>query len=375
MFQSIPHWLPENPAQLHYGVAMIVLEEGEIGAFIAGFQHPNRLLTWDGSKLVDRADATLRDPNGLAIGVAAADLDADGREEIYVLNTDAYSGPKRHPDRLFARSKADRGWVDWISDPARSPAIDWYAGRSVAAIDRHGSGRYGFVLTNYGGPLRLIESEPDGRLVDHAESAGLAWTTGGRGLLTGPLLGQGMDLFANNERGPNYLFRNDGQGRFVEEAERLGLSDPHEHGRGVTALDADGDGRFELIAGNWQGPHRYYVPSGHGRFEDRGEGALVHASRIRTVLAADFDNDGYLEAFLNHLGQPNRLLRFLDGAWQSIDPGPAVEPDGFGTGAAVADLDGDGILELVSPTARWPLSRSASTKSPIAITPGFESVR
>ena len=71
-------------------------------------------------------------------------------------------------------------------------------------------------------------------------------------------------------------------------------------------------------------------------------------SKIRTVISADFDNDGYDEIFLNNIGQPNRLFRILEeGNLEEIKLDEALEEQGLGTGAAVADIDGDGILELL----------------------------
>ncbi len=55
----------------------------------------------------------------------------------------------------------------------------------------------------------------------------------------------------------------------------------------------------------WQGPHRLYTPSGPGPLG----GAKAHPSAIRTVIAADFDNDGYEELFFNNIGDSNRLFR------------------------------------------------------------------
>jgi hypothetical protein len=45
----------------------------------------------------------LADPERQAIGVAAGDFDGDGKEEIYVLNTDTFGGRKKLTDRLFSR--------------------------------------------------------------------------------------------------------------------------------------------------------------------------------------------------------------------------------------------------------------------------------
>ena len=54
------------------------------------------------------------------------------------------------------------------------------------------------------------------------------------------------------------------------------------------------------------------------------------------------------EVFLNNIGEPNKLFKILDdGLLQQIPIDVGLEPDGYGTGAAVADIDNDGILELL----------------------------
>src|SRR5690606_26098035 len=123
--------------------------------FVAGFGFPNRVLKWNGRALVDTADEELADADRQAIGVAAADINGDGREEIYVLNTDTFDGAKRFGDRLFL----NRGtrWVDLFHLEENQIAANMTAGRSVACVDRNGAGNYGFFVANYGGPMRLYE--------------------------------------------------------------------------------------------------------------------------------------------------------------------------------------------------------------------------
>ena len=56
----------------------------------------------------------------------------------------------------------------------------------------------------------------------------------------------------------------------------------------------------------------------------------------------------YDEYFFNNIGEANKLYRRdASGQWSSANLGPALEPQGFGTGGAVADWDGDGVLELM----------------------------
>ncbi len=346
MFNNKSALLLHNPRQLNYGIAVTDVDgDGAFEMIVAGFGHPNMVLKWNGSGFVNVASETLADANRQSIGVAAGDIDDDGREEIYILNTDSFAGQKRVADRLFVFG--DDGWRDLFSVRGNQAALNLTAGRSVAAVDRDGNGRYGFFVANYGGPLRLYELNEDGEIADVAHEAGLDLSTGGRSLVALPLVSERMDIFAGNEQGPNFLFVNRGDGTFEEAAETRGLDDPFEHARGVAVLDANGDGRFDLVCGNWEGPHRLFVQTADGHFRDVAPAALAEPSRVRTVIAADFDNDGYEEIFFNNIDDSNRLFGFRDGKWVKLRIGEALEPEGLGTGAAVGDFDGDGRLELI----------------------------
>lgn len=346
MFTDRSHLLRNNPIQLNYGVAVTDIDnDGQFEIVIAGFGFPNLIYRWNGSSFDDIAPYVLADTRRQSIGLAAGDIDGDGLEELYVLNTDTFAGTKRFADRLF--DFADGEWVDLFSLAMNHAVLNLTAGRSVAVLDRNGLGRYGFFVANYGGPMRLYELDEDGRLHDVAPEAGLNKITGGRSAIALPLITTRMDIFCGNENGANYLFNNNGDGTFGEVGEEVGIGDPLENARGVAALDANGDGLFDLVVGNWEGTHRLFVQDVNGRFEDMTPPHMSTPSRVRTVLAADFDNDGYEEIFFNNIGEPNRLFAFRGGDWVPISAGDAVEEQGLGTGAAVGDFNHDGRLELV----------------------------
>ena len=350
MFADLSARIAHNPPGLHSGVAVFDADgDGEFEFVVARLGGPPRVLKWAGGQLRDAAPVGRAGPGWRAAGLAAGDLDGDGREELYVVNDTC--------DQLLKR-QSDGGWESVFDRPENAAVRRGPAGRSVAAIDRRGVGRYGFFVAAVGGPMRLYEIGPLGLLVDLAPALGLNRLTGGQGVLAAPLLSGRTDLFCANEGGPNFLFRNRGHGTFEECAARLGLDDPDEPARGVAAVDAGG--QLALCWGNADGPHRLMVRRPDGTWKDRATPGLAFPSAVRTVIAADFDNDGHDELFFNNHGEPNRLFRLVASGGREppeesfeefelhmLDPLDAVEPEGFGTGAAVADIDGDGVLELL----------------------------
>ena len=105
------------------------------------------------------------------------------------------------------------------------------AGRSVACVDRKGDGTYGVYVANYGGPTRFYEYSDD-VIVDKSVQLNLAKVTGGRAVVAGHIISNKMDIFAANERGPNFLYFNE-DGIFKDFAEKLGVEDIFENGRGT----------------------------------------------------------------------------------------------------------------------------------------------
>ncbi len=339
--------LLDNTPQMHYGAAVADLDgDGEFEIYVTGFGVPSLVLKWMGKSFTNIADTVLDNAGRRAIGVAAGDLDGDGLEELYVLNTDTFGGRKRVADSLFKRLEGL--WIDLFALPENHATRNMFAGRSVGCIDRLGVGTYGFFVANYGGPMRLYELIRESlELIDAAPELGLNPVTGGRAVLPAPIISDRTDIFLNNENGSNYLFVYNGAGAYDEIAVRAGVDDPGEHGRGVAAFDANGDGRLDLVYGNWEGPHRLFIQRTDRTFTEVAPAEMSEPSPIRTVIAADFDNDGYDEIFFNNIVEPNRLFGWRGNRWALLDIGDALEPFGSGTGAIVGDFDRTGQLKLL----------------------------
>ena len=152
--------------------------------------------------------------------------------------------------------------------------------------------------------------------------------------------GDGFEVLRSSETGITFANR-------LTEAQIL----ENEHvlnGSGVAIGDVDGDGRPDLYFARLDGPNVLYRNLGGWRFEDVTEAAGVAApGRFSTGAAlADVDGDGDLDLLVTSLGGPNSVF-LNDGTGRFAEAQDAGLEGGMGsTTVALADVDGDGDLDL-----------------------------
>lgn len=187
------------------------------------------------------------------------------------------------------------------------------------------------------------------------------------------------DLIVLTYKGPE-LFHNEGNGTFTEVTEKAGVADTR-WALGAAWLDYDRDGDLDVFVANYlqydggkfrafypaagyPGPLSYnaisstlYRNEGNGTFTDVTKEAGVHDAegRAMSVVAADLNNDGWMDLYVANDATDNFYWENKkDGTFtnRAFEADLAFGQNGQGVssmGPAVADIDGDGSLDILVP--------------------------
>ena len=327
--------------------------DGDADLFIAAVGR-NRFLRNDGGIFTELTDSAglAGDPAGWSSSAGWLDYDNDGDLDLFVCN-----------------------YVKW------SREIDIELDFRMDGIGR----AYGPPTHFEGAQPYLYRNEGDGSLTEVGESAGLH-TFSVLGLPVAKALattfvdvdGNGfIDILLANDTTPNFLYMNRGDGTFTEAGAAKGVAyDPMGETTGAMGIDAvnyRNDNALAVAIGNFANePTSFYVTQPGGTFFDESIGAGV-GSPSRQALSFglfffDYDLDGrldllqangHIEDEINrvqssqHYRQPSQLfwnagpdaarpMEFVPGQTTGDFARPIV-----GRGAAYADIDGDGDVDVL----------------------------
>lgn len=151
---------------------------------------------------------------------------------------------------------------------------------------------------------------------------------------------------------PNRLYLNDGRGGFVV-ARASRLHEDQGYSSGPSAADIDNDGDPDLLVGNQQrGEEFLYRNDGSGEFTRVVDSAVASLGGGSTYVTSfgDVDNDGWVDALvvnggLSGAGRSWLLRNRGDGRFETW-PGDVSADSTFGFGATFVDIDSDGDVDL-----------------------------
>jgi enediyne biosynthesis protein E4 len=140
------------------------------------------------------------------------------------------------------------------------------------------------------------------------------------------------------------------QNRIVDDAGKDYKLVHYDHGSGVCAADVDGDGRPDLYFLTQLGTNQLWKNTGDGRFVDAtGSAGLAMPDQIAVGCAfADIDNDGDPDLFVTTVRHGNHLFENLgNDTFRDITAAAGVGYSGHSSGAVFFDYDRDGRLDLL----------------------------
>jgi len=332
------------------------------------------------------------------IGVAVADYDNDGRDDVYVT---ALGG-----DHLFH----NEGRGKFVDVTKASGMTNSAFGTSAAWFDYDRDGKLDLFVGNYvqwtpkgdlwcsldgvsksyctpesyvGASARLFHNLGDGKFEDVSKKAGVADPTSkSLGIAVFDYNGDGWpDLFVANDTQPNKLYRNNKNGTFTDQALSAGVAFSEDGvargAMGTDAADYDRSGRPHLLVGNFSNQMLgLYHNEGTGLFVDEAPKSTVgRASLLSLTFGAfffDYDLDGWPDILAanghidEEIGRVQPKVQFKEPPLLfhnlgkgSFENASATVGDQFtrpivARGAAYADFDRDGDLDVLIATNGGP---------------------
>lgn len=197
----------------------------------------------------------------------------------------------------------------------------------------------------------LYRNNGNGTFTDVAITVGMIDASYGRGAAWGDYDNDGdLDLFVSNTVGQqDFLYRNNGNGTFVEVSALAGMTDVS-WGEGVAWGDYDGDHDLDLFVANEVGQQDFlYQNNGNGTFTNVAQTVgMTDASGGNGAAWGDYDGDGDLDLYVaNRIGQQDFLYRNNgNGTFTDVATSVGMTDGSHGVGIAWADYDADGDLDL-----------------------------
>jgi hypothetical protein len=324
-------------------------------------------------------------PETLGSGVALFDADGDGWLDILFINGKDWPSQPPKPGHVSLPALYLNNHDGTFRDATRGSGLDVEIyGLGVAAADYDNDGREDVYITALGGD-RLFHNEGNGHFRDVTRESGIANASFGTSAAWLDYDRDGkLDLFVANyvrwsadkdiwcsldgqtksyctpESYPGTsvkLFHNLGGGKFEDVTEKAGLADPHSKSLGVAVLDANGDGWPDLFVANDTQPNKLYLNQQNGTFVERGlESGVAFgedgvARGAMGVDAADYDGTGRPHLLVGNFSNEMLSLYHNEGNGVFVDEAPrsAVGRASLLTltfGAFFFDDDLDGRLDL-----------------------------
>ncbi|MCK5381105.1 MAG: VCBS repeat-containing protein [Candidatus Latescibacteria bacterium] len=275
-------------------------------------------------------------------GLAWGDYDGDGDPDLYVCNWGGGGA-----NNALYRNNGDGTFTDVASEAGVLRSIKNQT-TSAAWGDYDGDGNLDLYVTDWEGQDWLYRNNGDGTFSNEAE-VNVHSQGNEMAVMWGDYDGDGdLDLYLCKFYFDNALYRNNGDGTFTDVAPAAGVADKRDS-EDATWVDTDGDEDLDLYVINREQENTLYRNQGDGTFEEVSCEAGVRNREIgKAGRWADYDGDGDLDLFLANIGA-NVLYRNENGTFTDVASQAGVrdtKPGWVSYDVAWGDYDGDGDPDL-----------------------------
>ncbi|HXI03811.1 MAG TPA: FG-GAP-like repeat-containing protein [Candidatus Saccharimonadales bacterium] len=312
-----------------------------------------------GGKDVDKLIRTRIAPF-MGSGAAVADIDGDGAEDIVLLNT----GGRQ------AGVFLNRGKMTFVSAPEIAKKIPAGEGMGIAAGDVDNDGDVDLLVTRYGGATLLLNDGKGGFTQAPLPPLPGTYFAAGGSLADVDHDGD-LDLFVagllappNPEKDPLefpegfggeqvHLIRNNGNGTFSDITSDARLTGVPHRTVGAIFLDYDNDRDIDFAVSRLGGGLALFTNNRDGTFSEVEKSGLPSQGNFLGICAGDYNNDGLMDLAATSWdsGLP-RIFRNTGSGGYALDVNALANiprsASGPLFGCAFADLDDDGLLDLIA---------------------------
>ncbi len=334
------------------------------------------------------------------MGVAVGDYDNDGYDDLFVTAMGQSHLFHNNGNGTFADVTQKAGlwgpkefstsaaWVDYDRDGKLDLVVANYVQWSIEGdlyCTLDGKSKSYCTPESYkGASVRLWHNRGDGTFEDATKKAGLGDATSKTlGIAAMDYDNDGWtDLLLSNDTQPNKLYHNSGHGTFTEKAVLAGVAFSEDGiaraGMGVDAADYDRSGAPSLLITNFSNQMvSLYHNEGKGLFVDEAPRSEIGRDTLLTLgfgcFFFDYDLDGWPDILIvnGHIDkdiekvQPNVKYAMPPHLFRNMGKGNFVEvtkqmgaqfaAPRVGRGAAYADINNDGRLDLLLSTNGGPV--------------------
>ncbi|MFC2088710.1 FG-GAP-like repeat-containing protein [Calditrichota bacterium] len=338
-----------------YGVAFRDINNDNLpDIYLVCFRGLNRLLINPGNGK-SFLDATIESGLGgnlmplkifnLELGSAVADFDNDNDPDVLIVGWGNSTSFFRNEGNLQFDIHTRRLDINFPKDF-----------NTAIAGDINNDGDLDIYLTDEHYTNRLLLNEGNSIFKDITRISGLEFNGVSQGAAFCDIDNDGdLDLYVTNWFDRDIFYKNIGGSKFVSAGMDIEVCVNKINTNAVSFADLDNDGDFDFFVTNRQGRNYLYLNNtqeGDSLWqfsEVSREASLIDSSVSYGSVIADFNNDGWQDIFVTNIGPNQFYINKKNGTFQKVYEdsfSKKSQTKGYSTGAAYADYDQDGDLDL-----------------------------